>query len=181
MNALANLWEGKHSPYLGNCSPLGSFCDWLTTFPMEAPGSFPPPLAPSSNQPRSLNCVRLLNRPCKRRVFLPVAPPSRQAHRAAAAIGGGGCSSSGGGSRATVYREGARGQGSRDSQRVAGGDCSLTAGRAAAGSGPAFESPAPGLCALAPCSVLGPGVPPADLCAPVVPERRAQLFGKGAA
>lgn len=54
--------------------------------------------------------------------------------------------------------------------------------RAAAGSGAAFESPAPELpCMLAPCSALGLGAAPADPSAPGVRGRLAQLFGKGAA
>lgn len=148
-------------------------------FPNGGSGKLPAAAGALFEQPRSPNCGRLLNRPCRRRVFRPVAAPNRQAFRAAAAIGGGGCSSSGG-----VRGLGCTGKvlaSWKSGQRVAGGDCGLTAGLAAAGSGPAFESPAPGRCVLAPCSVLGLGVPPADLCAPVVPGRRAQLFGKGTA
>lgn len=65
-------------------------------FPNGGSGKLPAATGALFEQPRSLNCGRLLNRPCGRRVFRPVAPPSRQAHRAAAAIGGSGCSSSGG-------------------------------------------------------------------------------------
>lgn len=65
-------------------------------FPNGASGKLPATTGALFEQPRSCNCGRLLNRPCGRRVFRPVVPPSRQAHRAAAAIGGGGCSLSGG-------------------------------------------------------------------------------------
>lgn len=144
-------------------------------FPNGGSGKLPAATGALFEQPRSRNCGRLLNRSCGRRGFRLGVPPSGQAHRAAAAIGGNRCSSSGG-----VRGLGCTGKvlaGWKSRQRVAGGDCSLTAGRAAAGSGPAFESPAPGRCVFAPCSVFGRGVSPVDLSSPVIPGRRTQLFG----
>lgn len=172
-------------PSLGNSKPALSegLCDWLTTSPMGAPGSFPPPLAPSSNSRAlatagdlstdhvgggfSALSLRPAGRPIKRRRRLEEAAAHRVAGFAGL-VGPGRCSEAG--SRSCRWLEGAS------------VTAVFTAGRAAAGSGAAFESPAPGrLCTLAPCLALGPRAAPADLCTPRVPGRRAQLFGKGAA
>lgn len=176
--------RGHAPPYLGNRKPALSegFSDWPTTSPMGLRGA-------SRRYWRPLRTTALwqLRTTSQPTMWEAGLPPCRSAQSAGPANGGGDWRRwlliEWRGSRARLYREGAL----RLEVGVAGcwraiGDCSVTAGRTAAGSGAAFESSAPGrLCTLAPCPALGPSTAPADPCAPRVPGRQAQLFGKGAA